>query len=193
MGEEKTIRSFVAVDTSPEVKAELSRLIVNIKGDTLLNAKWVKMEQMHFTLTFLGEVSPDFIEKTKAQLEPITRKFFPFTCIIEGIGAFPSPTRARVIWAGLKQGDKEIKQLQREVVKALIQVGYVPEKRPFTPHLTLARLREPRDVGFVNSITFKSSPFTVTRLILFRSVLKPEGAEYTIIKEFPFGGKTKTG
>ncbi len=182
------IRSFVAVDTSEQVKSELARLIAELKVRTQLNVKWVKPEQMHLTLAFLGEVSEQFIEQTKAQLEPVANNIKPFACQIEGLGAFPGASRARVLWAGMRDGEKEIKELQKEVVRALTQIGYVPEKRPFSPHLTLGRLREPADVSFIASIPFQSSLFPVTGVILFRSVLKPEGPEYTVLKEFAFGG-----
>ncbi len=182
------IRSFVAVDTAPEVKKELAALLEQIKKRTCLSAKWVKPEQMHFTLAFLGEVSPEFIEQAKVQLEGVARHSPRFTCRLEGLGAFPGASKARVLWAGISDGEKEIKDLQKEVVRALTQIGYVPEKRAFSPHLTLARLRSPGDASFIKDISFQSSSFPVTRVILFRSLLKPEGPEYTILKEFPFGG-----
>lgn len=186
-GKSEAIRSFVAVDTTPEVKTEVSHLLSRLKERARFSVKWVKPEQMHITLAFLGEVSPDFIEGAKVELREVAGRFKPFECRLEGLGAFPSAVRARVLWVGLKTGERELTEVQREVSRALARLGYVPEKRPFSPHLTLGRLREPVDVNFINEMTFQSSTFTISRLILFRSVLKPEGPIYSVLGDFKFG------
>jgi len=182
------IRSFIAVDTSEQVKSELVRLLNELKGRTALNVKWVKPEQMHLTLVFLGEVSPEFIEKAKAQLAIVAKGFKPFQCQLENLGAFPSVQKARVIWSGLKRGEMELKELQAEVASVMAKIGYVPEKRTFTPHLTLGRIREPDDARFIQGCSFTSSVLLVDQLILFKSELQPTGPVYTKISSFPFTG-----
>ncbi|MEO0079245.1 MAG: RNA 2',3'-cyclic phosphodiesterase [candidate division WOR-3 bacterium] len=183
-GQRKAIRCFVAVDTTGEVKEQLSGLLERVKSRTALRVKWVRPEQMHLTLVFLGEVSPDFLESAKAQLAKVVLEFRPIQCQLAGLGAFPSLTRARVLWVGLAQGSEELKRLQAGVSRVLEEIGYKPEKRPFSPHLTLGRLREPAAAEFIKEIPFESSPFTVDQLILFRSVLRPQGPEYTRLAEF---------
>ncbi len=182
--QKEAIRSFVAVDTSSKVKEEVGELVKGLKVKTAVPAKWVHPQQMHLTLVFLGEVSPEFIEKGKVCLEPIARQFRPFNCQFEGLGAFPSLVRARVLWLGLKRGEEELKELQKEVSRVLEPIGYRAEKRPFTPHLTLARLREPADMSLIKEVAFTSSPCLIDRFILFRSVLFPTGPEYTRLAEF---------
>jgi 2'-5' RNA ligase len=177
------IRSFIAVDTAEQVKSELARLLNELKGRTALKVKWVKPEQMHLTLVFLGEVSPEFIEKAKAQLAIVAKGFKPFQCQLENLGAFPSVQKARVIWAGLKRGEGELKELQAAVASAMAKIGYVPEKRAFTPHLTLARIRVPDDARFIQGCSFTSSVWLIDRVIIFKSELKPAGPLYTKITE----------
>jgi len=183
----QNIRSFVAVDTASEVKGQVARLLQQLNGRTALSVKWVRPEQMHLTLVFLGEVSPDFIESAKSQLAKVASEFAPFSCKLAGLGAFPSTTHGRVLWVGMGVGGEELSRLQGRVAGSLQGIGYVPEKRPFSPHLTLGRLREPADVGFIKETTFESSIFTIDQLILFRSVLKPTGPEYTRLAELQLG------
>ena len=186
-GKGEMLRAFVAVDTTPEVKAEVSHLLRQLKERTRFSVKWVKPEQMHITLVFLGEVGAEFIEGAKVELNAVASRCRGFGCRLEGLGAFPSPVRARVLWVGLKSGEQELKELQKEVSRTLTRIGYVGEKRPFRPHLTLGRLREPADVNFISEISFRSSSFFVSRMILFSSTLKPEGPIYSVLEEFQFG------
>jgi 2'-5' RNA ligase len=140
---------------------------------------------MHLTLAFLGEVSQDFLESTEARLAGAAQQHKAFTARLKGLGAFPSPVRARVVWIGTEQGKGEVCALQADVVKALRSVGYQPEKRPFSPHLTIGRLRIPGDVSRAVAVQFESEPFTIERVVLFRSVLGPEGPVYSRLAEFP--------
>ncbi len=185
---DNAIRAFVAVDTSKEVKAELGRLVQELISLTRLKVKWVKPEQMHLTLVFLGEVSADFIEKAKIELGAVAERFSPIRCQLAGLGAFPEPARARVLWSGIKTGETEIKELQKEVSRALARIGYVPEKRAFTPHLTLGRIRESGDVRFIEGLDFVSSLWQVEEVILYKSELNPTGPVYTPLARFPLKG-----
>ncbi len=184
MGEK--IRSFIAVDISGEVKLELSRLLTVLKSKINFNIKWVKPEQMHLTLAFLGEVSPDFLEKTKAQLNGVAYGFRQFKCQLKGLGAFPSSQQARVIWAGVAYGAEELKKVQSAVVKSLIEIGYKPEKRQFSPHLTLGRLKTVASLASLNEIDFISSIWQIRDLMLFKSELYPNGPVYTALGRFSF-------
>lgn len=179
------IRAFVAVDTATEVKAEVAYLLNQLKEKFPFAVKWVQPEQMHITLAFLGEVSPDFIEKAKSQLRDVGKAFAPFSCRLEGLGAFPSFKRARVFWVGMKQGDEALKCLQKVVEEVLRPIGYRPEKRPFIPHLTIGRLREERVAEVLKEVSFQSSFYEIAEVILFESVLRPAGPLYTPLERFP--------
>jgi RNA 2',3'-cyclic 3'-phosphodiesterase len=139
---------------------------------------------MHLTLAFLGEVSQEFIESTKVRLAEVAQRHQAFTAQLSGLGAFPSPSRARVVWIGTGQGKNEVCALQADVVKALRSVGYEPERRPFSPHLTIGRLRFPDDVSRAVAVPFESESFVIDRVVLFRSVLGPAGPAYSVLAEF---------
>jgi RNA 2',3'-cyclic 3'-phosphodiesterase len=140
---------------------------------------------MHLTLAFLGEVPQDFIESAKVPLVEVTRQHHAFAAQLKGLGAFPSPSRARVVWVGMEQGKAEVCALQADVIKALSSIGYQPERRPFSPHLTLGRLRVPEDVSKAVAVQFATECFVIDRVVLFRSVLGAAGPVYTALAEFP--------
>ncbi|MEO0009483.1 MAG: RNA 2',3'-cyclic phosphodiesterase [candidate division WOR-3 bacterium] len=173
------IRSFVAVDTSATVKGELAQLLKNLKVETEFPVKWVKPEQMHITLAFLGDVTPEFIGNAESALRQSISDFPEFICRLTGLGVFPSMNRARVIWAGVGAGADRVTVLQKRVVQALQQIGFVPEKRPFSPHLTLGRLREPVNAQFISGKSFISSEWLVSEVIVYQSELRAAGPVYT--------------
>lgn len=181
------MRSFVAVEVPAAARAEVAGLLAQVRQATALRVKWVKPAQMHLTLAFFGEVTPEFVEKVKGQLAGVAPQFKPIACRLSGCGAFPSPGRARVLWAGMSEGRDRLVLLHRAVNDALRPVGFEPESRPFSPHLTLGRLREPGDARFIGGFPFESREFSIDRLILFRSVLRPEGPEYSRLAEFALG------
>jgi 2'-5' RNA ligase len=179
------IRSFVAVEVPGRVRQQISELLVVLRRQPLSSVRWVRPEQMHLTLAFLGEVTSDFITAVQGALVKAAPTIPGFAAQLGGLGAFPGLGRGRVVWAGMKMGKNELVALQREVTRVLVGVGYVPEARPFSPHLTLGRLREPANVAPVGQARFESEPFDVDRVVLFRSVLRPEGPVYTRLAEFP--------
>ncbi|MEO0074122.1 MAG: RNA 2',3'-cyclic phosphodiesterase [candidate division WOR-3 bacterium] len=184
MSAAELVRSFVAVEVPVAVRQELTGLVEQLRSNTSLRVRWVRPEQMHLTLVFLGEVTPEFVAAAKGALADVAVRVRPMECQLAGCGAFPSLRRARVVWVGMERGKAELVNLQRLTSEGLSRIGYQPESRPFSAHLTLGRLREPADAGFLSSIEFQSSPFSVDRLVLFRSVLKPAGPEYSVLGEF---------
>jgi len=181
----EAIRSFVAVSISDGARRQIAELLGRLRREPHPAVRWVKPELMHLTLAFLGEVSQDFIESAKLRLSEVALRHRPFTAQLRGLGAFPSPTRARIVWVGTEKGRNEVCALERDVVTALCSVGFQPERRPFSPHLTIGRLRVPEDVGWAVALPFESEPFMVERLSLFRSVLGPAGPTYSLLAEFP--------
>jgi 2'-5' RNA ligase len=178
------MRCFVAVELSERVRQELGRLVREVRSK-VRDVRWVRPDRMHLTLAFLGEVAAEFVEQARPGLESAAAGHAVFEAGMGGLGAFPSSGRARVVWAGMASGADRVQALQRDVVRALQPEGFAPERRPFIPHLTLGRLRVPADVGTICSLQFVSSPFVVDQVILFRSVLRPEGPEYTALATFP--------
>jgi 2'-5' RNA ligase len=180
----RLVRAFVAVEVSEGARQAIAGLLERLSRAPGAPVRWVKPELMHLTLAFLGEVPPDFIDAARARLAEVVPGHRAFTMQLRGLGAFPSPGRARVVWLGAEQGRDEVGALQADAVEALRSIGFEPERRPFSPHLTIGRLKFAADVGGVVSVPFESEAFRVGRVVLFRSVLGPAGPTYTSLGEF---------
>jgi RNA 2',3'-cyclic 3'-phosphodiesterase len=168
-------RVFVAIEIPEAVKRDLARYVPEVRV-----ARWVPPEQNHLTLRFIGEVSPDQLAAIKGALSGISFASFPLT--LQGVGHFPPGRRLpRVLWVGIRPSGALL-ELQQRVEQALTALGIPPEERPFSPHLTLARLKEgaaPAAAAFeARHRELAYPPFEVTQLLLFSSVLTPQGAKH---------------
>ena len=145
----------------------------------------MRPEGMHLTLKFLGDIISTQVEDISTILNPIAEKQSCFALATGRTGVFPSPKKARVLWAGIDDPRNSCGNLAAGIDTALGALGFEREKRPFSPHLTLARLREPAPApqAFLDA-EIECIRFEVCRFILFRSVLNPSGAIYTPLKEF---------
>ncbi len=140
-------RVFVAV----RVPALLARGIAAVQEDLerrLVDVKWVETGNLHLTLRFFGELEAPEIELARKVVTEVTWPATPFTVVLEGIGTFPERGRPRVIWAGMAAGRERMVDLARALDEAFAVAGLGRADRPFTPHLTLGRVRDPgRDRG----------------------------------------------
>lgn len=165
-------RLFVAIDLPEPVKNPLSHMSGEIPG-----VKWAGAAEIHLTLRFIGEVDLRTCSRIKTALSAVS--FVPFTLSVSGVGHFPPHGHPRVLWVGLEQRP-ELILLQQQIEAALLQAGIPAEGRPFSPHITLARLKEtPSSVvarfeAAHRGLTFP--PFEVNEFILYSSVLTPRGA-----------------
>ncbi|MCW3135033.1 MAG: RNA 2',3'-cyclic phosphodiesterase [Methanophagales archaeon] len=140
------MRAFIAVDLSEEIRAkikEIQRLFLDLDIQEKLKLKFVKPEQAHQTVKFLGDIPKDRIEEVKRALEEISQQ--PFDIVLRGVGFFPaaSPEKVRnirVIWVGMEKGVEELKALQRGVESKMHALGFPLEKR-FSSHVTLCRVK----------------------------------------------------
>ncbi|MFH1148322.1 MAG: RNA 2',3'-cyclic phosphodiesterase, partial [Pseudomonadota bacterium] len=150
--------------------------------------KWVNPRGIHLTLKFLGYVEEKMIEPIAVALEGATAGQESLTLKAECIGAFPSLKNPRVVWVGVGGETERLSLIQQRIEEALLKLGFPKEDRPFTPHLTLGRIRPGRKAGdFGAGIEHlkKTSfgPLTVTEVVLYQSVLRPDGAVYTPLKK----------
>ncbi len=136
------IRSFIAVELPVELKQALSRLQAKMKSASAAPVKWVEPDNIHLTLKFLGDVSTEITGRITAALEDAARGTHPFDIGVSGLGAFPGLKRARVVWVGLTGELEKLEQLQKRIEAGLEPLGFPPEGRPFSPHLTIARVRD---------------------------------------------------
>jgi len=190
------IRSFIAVDPSAEVAARLAAFVDRLSKETK-GFKWVEAEGIHLTLRFLGEVDEDVLKSVVERLKIASLEGGPLSLRVHGIGFFPSAQRPRVVWAGLEGDVDRLISIQDKVEKALEGLEiHQEEKRGFKPHLTLARVKDPRMATGVARIlqSILELPndadfgeFYVKSLVLYKSDLTPMGARYTKLGEFHLG------
>ena len=183
------VRCFIAVELPEEVRDEIAQLQAQLKSDNQPGVKWVDPYGIHLTLKFLGSVDQDKISPiTKAMVEA-AHDIAPFHLKVEGLGVFPNLRRVQVAWVGIGGEVEKLAQLQQGIESALAKLGFAPENRRFTPHLTLARLRdrasleERQSIGqLIADTKFESAyNFPVAAISLMRSQLTREGAIYSQI------------
>jgi len=177
------MRAFIAVDVSSDTIVKLQKEIISTAGWNLKDVKPVESQNFHFTLIFLGEIrdEDDDISKIKEVMQK-GLSFGPFTITYTGVGAFPKPAYARVIWVGVdSQGAQKLTSLANDVVSTMSQLGFKADK-PFSAHMTLLRARgRPLSVRNISSKyhgrTFGSD--RIDKVHLKKSELSPSGPIYS--------------
>ncbi len=185
------MRTFIAIELDSFLKKKLEEFIQRLRpkgGDV----RWVKPEGMHLTLKFLGETGEESAARVKRSLERVARHHSPFRLVLSGTGAFPAGRQApRVLWVGFEE-NAHLRVLQEEIEKEMEELGFAREERVFHPHLTLGRVKSPFRLGSLLD-EFKKETNTVfgemvaSHLTYFQSFLKPSGAEYIVLAEYPLG------
>ncbi len=182
----ETIRSFVAFDIdNPQVLQRLGEA-QDILAKTGADLSLVKPQNIHITLRFLGDITLSMMEKIDKEMQCIV--FRPFDVEIKGVGAFPNVKYARVVWAGIQQGADELLAIFDQLEPRLRQLGFAPDSKGFSPHLTIARVRGGRNkqalVGCVNELAaYEFGKVHADCLRLKKSVLTPQGPIYSTLKE----------
>jgi 2'-5' RNA ligase len=182
-----TVRAFIAIDL-PEILQERlraldSKLRPQFEG---LPIHWVPVKDIHLTLKFLGDVSQDNLESITEVLHSECATAAPFEVHVEGLGLFPNAQRPRVIWVGVSGGEPML-SLQERLETGVAQLGYPPERRPFSPHLTLGRIQRKADARQKKQVADIIAQHevgllgtaVVDEVALFKSELNPDGAVYT--------------
>ena len=169
-------RLFIAVDLPGTMKKNLETMFFGIPG-----ARWVALDQLHLTVRFIGEVDGALFLDIKNTLEEVS--ISPFDLQLKGVGHFPPRGAPRVIWVGLKTG-KPLQLLRKKIDGALLQIGLKPEGRKFSPHITLARLKNTplqkvADFLSANGL-FSQEHFQIDEFKLYSSTLTPKGAIHKV-------------
>lgn len=185
------MRLFVALEIPDDVRASLAALVAKLRP-ACRSARWARLEGLHVTLKFIGEVAAEKLEAIKSALASLPPRE-PFALKFRGLGFFPSALRPRVLWAGI-EAPPALGELAAEIEKSFVPLGIEPETRAFAPHLTLARFESPRGLDPLHAAIEKARAVefgdTVARdFHLYQSVLKRGGAEYTRLATFSFAGR----
>lgn len=187
------IRSFLAFEQPPEIRETLVRVSAELRKGGL-DVRWVKPENIHLTVHFLGNVRDEDLETLEGPLQKLCLTYGPFPISLKGMGCFPNNRNPRVIWIGL-EGDLERMSRFRDALQAALKpLEFRVEDRAFRPHLTLGRFRGGARGGELDRTLDRyrelASPASVLReLILFRSDLRPTGSVYTRLRAWPLTGK----
>jgi 2'-5' RNA ligase len=182
-----TVRSFIAMDLPASVVCRLEDAQQGLKA-LKLRAKWVRPENIHLTLKFLGNVSAGQIDAIASAMARAVDDQAALVLALRGVGFFPGIKRARVIWMGLGGQIQRLFALQRTLEEQLAAIGFAMEKRPFKGHLTLGRIQQtvaPHVMRRVmdDYLNFSGDEFIAGRICLFQSDLQPSGPVYSRLKQ----------
>lgn len=183
------IRSFIAIDFPAETRTALEDIQRELKRCGA-GVRWVKPGSIHLTLKFLGNIHPTQVEDIALAVTEEIRDHPPITLRAAGLGAFPGRRKPRVIWIGMEGEVQRLTRIQARVENALEPLGFVREKRPFQPHLTIGRVKDRRRLqALIDAMaTLDMEPFNsfdADEIILYKSDLRPTGAIYTKLHRMP--------
>ena len=189
MGE--PIRTFIAVNLADTLHERIAQVQQELKA-TKADVKWVDSHGFHMTLKFLGNVESaemdQVVEATANSLEGVA----PAAITFRGVGAFPKISSPRVVWVGVTEGGEQLVGMAERVEQAMEKLDFEREKRPFSPHLTLGRVRTPHQPALSEAIErlreVEIGSMTVDAVYVMRSRLMPKGAVYSVISEIKLLG-----
>ena len=188
-----TIRAFIAVPLPVPLLGRLADLQRRLEEEMPRRSmRWVRAKGIHLTLKFLGDTPTERLPDIEQALAAVARNAPACRFTVARLGCFPNPQRPRVVWVGVEEPTGRLAGLRDAIEEVMAPVGYEPEGRAFSPHLTLGRVRgraSQHDVTKIGEVVTRTSVGTLGevssgRVALIRSILKPTGAEYATVKAF---------
>jgi 2'-5' RNA ligase len=182
------MRIFIAIEIPSEIKSAIADWQRELGG----RRGWTSPSNVHLTLKFLGEVEAELRAGIEAAAHGAAAEVLPFKLSTAGVGLFPSRREPRILWIGVGGEIEQAVRLQADLDARLSRFGFEREQRPFQPHLTVARLKDPREARRLAAralvSAFPQLEFAVTEMVLMSSQLHPSGAIYTPLNRFKLGG-----
>jgi len=183
---EDRIRSFIAVDIDDQRVLDSLRDLQRALGETGAEVKLVEVDNLHVTIRFLGDVSQGSVDKICGIMDEI--KFQSFDVELREVGVFPSMTRVNVVWVGIERGNLELLRIFNQLEQKLEGIGFKPDGRGFSPHITVARVRSGRKIkdladAVSNMKNMGFGVFNVNSVKLKKSDLTPKGPIYSTLHE----------
>lgn len=180
------IRTFIALELPPALKSRLGEIIERYSRLSPPGVNWVPPQNIHMTLVFIGEVEQTQIAELDEVITRLLRGFPPLNFTAEGLELFPSRD-PRMLWLKLSAENDDIYKLQKRLIREVLSLGISPDRKPLKLHVTLARLKtalSPELASELMSLEFKPESLALDSLCLFRSVLLPQGPNYSIIENY---------
>ncbi len=182
-----TIRAFIAIPIPSEVQQLVGNLVKRLQSKFPDGIKWVKEESFHLTLKFLGNIREEEINKIVEKIRESIGWSKTFKFKFDYVSCFPNWYKPRVVWLGMKKIPKELITIHTNLEKNLMSLGFKKEGRVFKPHLTLGRIKRLNNSHsfreeLEKNFNFDIPEIEVTKVHLYRSILKREGAEYVILR-----------
>jgi len=197
----ESIRTFIAIELEEALQGAIGEVQQKLRreGETMRIVRWVTPENVHLTLKFLGNVDVHRLERIEQVTQEACQGFSPFSLSFGGLGCFPSARRPRVIWIGVGGDTDILAQLHRAIEESLTPLGFPPEARDFSAHLTIGRVRRGAGSGEGRKLGQILSSFEVGTLghsrvesvSLMKSELHPLGAEYTRLAWVELGRESR--
>jgi RNA 2',3'-cyclic 3'-phosphodiesterase len=179
------MRTFIAIPLPDACRMMLARMQQNLQRYRA-EVRWVAIPSIHLTLKFLGEADTAIIPQLAEALESLSNTQRRFELKLQGLGCFPNPRNPRVIWCGVAGEIERLSALQQKVEIACGALGFAPEDREFHPHLTLGRVNGKRNLqpilDYIKIGSDLECSFQANHFNIYRSILKPQGAEYSVLK-----------
>lgn len=189
------MRCFIAIDMPEDIKVSISNVIEKA-GQKVKGIRWVSAQNIHLTLKFLGDVKEELMHDIEKGLSAVCINHAPFTINIRGAGAFPNFKYPNVLWIGIDESEK-LEGLYHDIEDSMNELGFEKEDRRFSPHLTIGRVKDRKGVepAIEELYTFKDTflgSIEVKEVLLMQSILKPAGAEYSVLAKFKLSAERET-
>jgi 2'-5' RNA ligase len=185
---------FVAAEIGTRLAHKVGSVVDELRARVEASAPkakvtWVAVDRLHVTVRFIGQVDDDRVEAFRRSLRrPLSGKAFDLSC--GGVGSFPKGGSPRVLWVALADGTDALGAVERQISARLLDLGIAEESRPYTPHLTLARVREPAGLKSASLLEglrdVRIGKTHIDAITLFESKLSPKGPTYVPLERIPF-------
>jgi 2'-5' RNA ligase len=179
------IRTFIAFDTPEQIKKEMGVVQSELKKSNA-EVKWEDENKFHVTVKFLGDIEENTLPSVITKIESIVHTHSRFDVYYKGIGSFPNNKNPRVIWIGCGNNDGRLELFKTSLDVGLLSFGFEEEKRKFHPHITLGRVKSLKGVKnltpMLEKLTFDSHVTKINEILVMKSILRPEGSEYSLLK-----------
>jgi 2'-5' RNA ligase len=182
-----SIRSFIAIETPPDVKADIAKVQEGLRA-AKADVRWESIEKFHITLKFLGNVEEPRLNSLADRLQEALGTFTAFNMTYQGVGCFPNQHHPRIIWIGAENEDGSLTKIQETTEEVAEEMGFQREERQFHPHITIGRVKGPKNlkalVSELGNASFNAHAAIIKDVLLMKSDLKPTGSVYSVLRTY---------